>query len=408
MNRDAALRRLEQEQFDVLIVGGGATGLGAALDAAARGYRTALIEARDFGSGTSSRSTKLIHGGVRYLRQGNLRLVHEALYEREILRRNAPDMVAARAFVIPARHWWEIPYYAAALVAYDVLAGRSSFPRSRIVSAANARRAFPALAASGLRGGVIYYDGQFNDARLALAIARAASERGAVLASDVRAQAFVRDLGDRIAGVRAVEQRSGAEMIVRARVAINAAGPFADVVRALDDPSSKPLLALSRGSHILVPAERLGSPDAALLVPRTADGRVLFAIPWQRQVMIGTTDVPVDAPVADPSASDEEIAYILGTVNAVLAAPLSRSDVSATFAGLRPLLRRDARMTSNLSREHLVEISPSGLVTITGGKWTTYRKMAADAVDAAARVAHLAPARSTTAEIPLNDRGEPP
>jgi len=408
LNRDAALRRLADERFDVLIIGGGATGLGAALDAAARGYRTALIEARDFASGTSSRSTKLIHGGVRYLRQGNIRLVREALHEREILRRNAPALVAARAFVIPAWNRWEIPYYAAGLAAYDLLAGRSSFPRSRIVSAASARRAFPALAASSLRGGVIYYDGQFDDARLALAIARAASERGAALANDVRAEAFLRGPGGRIAGVRAVEQRTGAETMVRARVTINAAGPFADAVRALDDPSSRRLLALSRGSHVLVPAERLGSPDAALLVPKTADGRVLFAIPWQRQVMIGTTEVPVDAPVADPSASDEEIAYILSTVNAVLAAPLNRSDVSSTFAGLRPLLRRDAATTSNLSREHLVEVSPSRLVTVTGGKWTTYRKMAADAVDTAARVAQLPPARSTTAEIALNDPGEVP
>ncbi len=406
LNRDAALRRLADERFDLLIIGGGATGLGAALDAAARGYRTALLEARDFGSGTSSRSTKLIHGGVRYLGQGNVRLVREALHEREILLRNAPGIVGVRAFVVPAWHWWEIPYYAAGLAAYDLLAGRSPFPRSRIVSAASARRRFPALRASGLRGGVVYYDGQFDDARLALAIARAASERGAVLANHVRAESFVRDPGGRIAGVRAVDQRSGAEVIVHARVTINAAGPFADAVRALDDPSSRRLLALSRGSHLLVPAERLGSPDAALLVPRTADGRVLFAIPWQRQVMIGTTDVPVDAPVADPSASDEEIAYMLATVNTVLTAPLSRSDVSATFAGLRPLLRRDATVTANLSREHLISVSPSGLVTITAGKWTTYRKMAADAIDTAARIAQLPPARSATAEIALSHPDE--
>jgi glycerol-3-phosphate dehydrogenase len=402
LNRSAALRRLSDEQFDVLVIGGGATGLGAAVDAAARGYRTALIEAEDFAAATSSRSTKLIHGGVRYLRQGNIGLVREALRERTTLRRNAPHLVEDREFVVPAYRRFEVPYYAAGLAAYDLLARGSGFPRSRIVSSAGARALIPALASERLRGAIVYHDGQFDDARLAIALARTAVDCGAAVANYIRATGFVYDKHHRIAGATAVDGESGDEIVVRARATINAAGNFADALRAIDAPSARPLLAHSRGSHVVVPAAALGDASAALLVPKTSDGRVLFAIPWHKHVLIGTTDVPVAGPEADPSASADEITYLLATVNRYLAVPLTPRDVLATFAGLRPLVARKAATTAKLSREHLVDVLPSGLVTITGGKWTTYRKMAEDAIDTAARAAGLTPSPSPTASLPLH------
>jgi glycerol-3-phosphate dehydrogenase len=400
--RASALARLADETFDVLILGGGATGLGAAVDAAARGYRTALIEAEDFASGTSSRSTKLIHGGVRYLQRGNIGLVREALHERTVLRRNAPHLVNDLAFVIPAYHSFDVAYYAAGLTAYDLLAGRSDFPRSRVFGPVRARALVPGLAPHGLRGGVIYHDGQFDDARLAITLARTAAERGAAVANYVRAVSFTYDADGHISGALAVERESGARLTIRARATINACGPFADAVRALDEPAAPPLLAHSRGSHMVVRADALGTPTGALLVPKTADGRVLFAIPWHEHVVIGTTDVPVSEPDPDPHPSDEEIAYILATVNRYLATPLRRRDILATFAGLRPLISGSATTTAKLSREHLVDVSRSGLVTITGGKWTTYRIMARDAVDAAARTARLTPAQPQTEYLPLH------
>jgi glycerol-3-phosphate dehydrogenase len=401
MNREAGLSRLADEVFDVVVIGGGATGLGAAVDAASRGYCTALIEAGDFASATSSRSTKLVHGGVRYLQQGNVGLVREALRERSTLRRNAPHLVRDLAFVVPAYSGFDLGFYALGLTAYDLLAGHTEFPRSRVVSPADARSLIPNLAPNGLHGGVVYHDGQFDDARLALALARTAVDHGAVVANYVRASGFAYDATGRAFGVGAVDAESGADLTIRARAVINATGIFSDVVRALDDPAAPPLLAHSRGSHIVVWSAALGSA-AALLVPKTSDGRVLFALPWHEHTIVGTTDVPVDGPARDPEPSEAEIAYLLATVNRYLGAPLARSDILAVFAGLRPLIRRGAASTAHLSREHLVEVSRSGIVTITGGKWTTYRKMAQDAVDVAARRAGLAASPSRTASLPLH------
>lgn len=401
MNREAGLSRLADETFDVVIIGGGATGLGAAVDAASRGYRTALIEAGDFASATSSRSTKLVHGGVRYLQQGNVGLVREALLERSTLRRNAPHLVRDLTFVVPAYRRVDLAFYALGLAAYDALAGRTEFPRSHVVSSADAHALIPGLASGGLRGGVVYHDGQFDDARLALALARTAVDQGAAVANYVRATRFAYDAAGRAAGVGVVDAESGAEFIVRGRATINATGIFADVVRALDDPAAPPLLAHSRGSHIVVSSATLGSA-AALLVPKTSDGRVLFGLPWHEHTIVGTTDVPVHEPIRDPEPNDAEIAYLLATVNGYLEKPLARSDILAVFAGLRPLIRRGATSTARLSREHLVDVSRSGIVTITGGKWTTYRKMAQDAVDLAARSGGLAASTSQTASLPLH------
>ncbi|HEV3087458.1 MAG TPA: glycerol-3-phosphate dehydrogenase/oxidase [Candidatus Elarobacter sp.] len=386
----------------MLVIGGGATGLGAAVDAAARGYHTALVEAEDFAAATSSRSTKLIHGGVRYLQQGNVALVREALRERTALFRNAPHLVTAREFVVPAYRWFEIPYYAAGLAAYDVLAGRSELPRSRVVSAAQARARIPVLVPQSLCGAIVYDDGQFDDARLAITLARTAVDLGATAANYLRVTGFIYDANGRVAGAAAVERESGADIVVRARVTINATGIFADQVRALDDPAAPKLLALSRGSHVVVRSEALGGASSALLVPKTADGRVLFAIPWYDRVVIGTTDVPVTAPELDPLPSAREIAYILATVNRYLTRPLAAGDVVAAFAGLRPLIARKRATTAQLSREHLIVVARSGLVTVAGGKWTTYRKMAEDVVDVASRAASLTPAPSQTEYMPLH------
>jgi glycerol-3-phosphate dehydrogenase len=385
MNRDEQLRRLKSESFDVLVIGGGATGLGCALDAAARGYRTALIEAEDFAKGTSSRSTKLIHGGVRYLQQGNISLVREALHERAILRANAPELVRPLAFLVPTRHWWETVYYGAGLRIYDALAGLSEFPRSRRTAR-----------------GVLYWDAQFDDARLAIALARTAVDRGAAVANYVRAESFERKSGA-LSGVNALDSETQERFGIEARVVVNAGGIFADTIRHLDDPAATPLLKFSRGSHIVVAGGVMQDRDTALLVPHTRDGRVVFAIPWHEHTLIGTTDIPIPQPEIEPHPAPEEIDYILATANPYLSRTLTRDDVRTAFAGIRPLVSRRAATTARLSREHLVDVSPSGLVTITGGKWTTYRKMAEDTVDAAERQAGIAHVPCPTANLRLHD-----
>lgn len=383
MNRERALERLRSERFDVLIVGGGATGVGCALDAASRGYATALIEAEDFAKATSSRSTKLIHGGVRYLRQGNIALVREALLERQRLRCNAPQYVHPLEFFVPGRNALERAYSFAGLALYDLLAGRSDFPRSRFSP-----------------GGVTYWDAQFDDARLAIAIARTAAAHGAAIANYTSATALHYADG-RIAGAEAVDRESGDRFVIRARSVVNAAGIFVDRVRKLDDPHCEPLLAFSRGTHIVVALDFLPSPGRAILVPQTADGRVIFAIPWHGAALIGTTDVPAENAVHDPTPTPEEIDYLIQTAAPYLTKRPARIDVRSAFAGLRPLLKARASNTSHLSREHATIVSKSGLVTIAGGKWTTYRKMAQDAVDVAARTAELALVPCRTMDLPL-------
>lgn len=400
VNRERSLERLRAEQFDILIVGGGATGLGTAVDAAARGYRTALIEAADFAKATSSRSTKLIHGGVRYLAQGNIALVREALLERTLLYHNAPELVHELPFIVPAYGFSDLAYYSAGLKAYDVLAGGSPFPRSRLISPRTAKTHIPSLEIERMRAAVMYTDAQFDDARLAIALARTATDRGAAIANYVSAGGFVSEAG-RLCGVVAVDRETGERFTISAHAIVNASGIFADAVRRMDDPQAPPLLTFSRGSHVVLPASVLGEAATALLVPRTSDGRVLFAIPWHDHTLVGTTEIAVEGPELEPRASDEEVHYILSTLSRYLQRPLSENDVLSVWAGLRPLVKRRAIRTARLSREHLVDVSPSGLVTVTGGKWTTYRKMAQDAVNAAARHAHLTPVPCPTADLRL-------
>jgi glycerol-3-phosphate dehydrogenase len=413
--RDENLGRLRAGgTWDVVVIGGGATGLGAAVDAAARGYRTALLEARDFAQGTSSRSTKLIHGGVRYLAQGDIPLVREALHERGLLFRNAPHLVHRRDFVVPAYRWWDLPFYGVGLKVYDLLAGRSNLRGSRWIGRTEVVERIPTIVGRGLRGGIVYADGQFDDARLAIALARTLAGLGGAALNHAPVVGFSRRDG-RIAAVTFRDEETGEELTVEARVVINATGVYADAVRRLDDPgaAASPLLTPSQGTHIVLDRSFLPG-ESALLVPHTDDGRVLFTIPWHGRVLVGTTDAPVADASIEPRPRPEEVAYLLEHVSRYLAKRPHADDIRSTFAGLRPLLRgQDPRAgdmgapTAKLSREHAVVVSPSGLVTVTGGKWTTYRRMAADAVDRAIRIGGLSPRPTTTATLRLHGWEEP-
>jgi glycerol-3-phosphate dehydrogenase len=399
MNRDAVVRGLD-DTFDVLVIGGGATGLGVALDAVARGYKTALVEGSDFAKGTSSRSTKLIHGGIRYLQNGELSLVRESLRERANLRRNAAHIVSELGFICPVYHCLEGPLFFAGFSAYDFLAGTSNLAPSRPLGRAETLRHAPDLKKRGLYGSIRYFDGQFDDARLALAIARTAIERGATVVNYVRATGFLYE-NERACGALVRDEETGTEFETRAKVVINATGIFIDELRALDEPGVTPLLSHSRGSHVVFPASVFRGGDA-LLVPKTDDGRVLFIIPWQGSVVMGTTDVPVDRTQLEVGATSEEIDFIITHANKYLETPVTRSGALATYAGLRPLVSGKASATAKLSREHLVDVSRRGLVTVAGGKWTTYRKMAEDTVDVAAREGKLPAAPSPTARVALH------
>lgn len=408
MNRDVALDRLRagDEEFDLLIVGGGASGLGAAVEAATRGHRVALMDRGDFGHGTSSRSTKLVHGGVRYLAQGDIGLVRSALRERGLLRRNAPHLVHPLEFVIPNYAWWSGPWYATGLTLYDLLAGGRSFGRSRWLARAETLRRLPNVEPSGLRGGVSYFDGQFDDARLAITLAATADAAGAVLANYCACVGLVKSAGQ-VRGVEVRELESGREFTVRAKLVLNATGVFVDELRRWDEAQAKPLVAASQGAHLVLPRSFLPGA-AALMIPRTADGRVLFAIPWHDRLVVGTTDTP-HVPISDqPVPLEQEIEFILAHARQYLARDPSASDVLSVFAGLRPLVQRaGAENTAALSRDHTLAVSPGGLVTLTGGKWTTYRKMGEDAVTLCERVGGLAPRPSRTRDLLLHGACDP-
>ena len=375
----------------MVIVGGGATGVGIAVDAASRGYEVLLLEHSDFGKGTSSRSTKLVHGGVRYLEQGNISLVMEALKERGILRQNAPHLVTDLAFVVPNYAWWEAPFYGLGLKVYDLLAGRYGFGSSRILSRAETRERLPTIRTEGLRGGVVYYDGQFDDARLLINLAETAAEHGAVLLNYAEVTGVTKGRDGTVDGVEARDVEQGARWRIGARVVINATGPFSDAVRRLAEPDAPPLIAPSQGTHLVFDRSFLPG-DSAIMVPRTSDGRVMFAIPWHGHTLVGTTDTPIATPTPEPRPLEEEIAFILETAGRYLHRAPTRADVLSVFAGIRPLVRSGSgRLTAALSRDHTIHIDPSGLLTITGGKWTTYRHMAEDTVTRAAELAGLPP-----------------
>jgi glycerol-3-phosphate dehydrogenase len=407
MNRDENLGALAADgaRYDILIVGGGATGLGAAVDAAARGHSVALVDAADFGKGTSSRSTKLVHGGVRYLRQGNIPLVREALLERGRLTRNAPHLVHDRAFVIPNYKWWEGPFYGIGMKVYDRLAGECGLARSEILDHDETVARIPNIETEGLTGGVVYHDGQFDDARLAISLARTADSLGATLVNYCRCTGLVKH-GGRVVGARLLECESGAEFEVGARVVLNATGVFVDALRASDEPASRPIVAVSQGIHLVLPRRFLPG-DAAIMVPRTDDGRVLFAVPWHNRVVVGTTDTPRGAPEIEPRALAEEREFVMTHIRRYLDNDPAPGDVCSIFAGLRPLVAGDAgEGTATLSREHTILVSDSGLVTITGGKWTTYRQMAEDAINTLEDCMGIAHRPCTTADMRVHGWSE--
>jgi glycerol-3-phosphate dehydrogenase len=392
MDRDRSLKRISSrpDPWDMAIIGGGATGVGIALDAASRGYSACLLEQSDFGKGTSSRSTKLIHGGVRYLQQGNISLVMEALKERGILRNNAPHLVHDLAFVVPNYIWWEAPFYGIGMKVYDMLAGRYGFGKSRLLSKEEVLERLPNLEHDGLRGGVLYYDGQFDDSRLLIDLARTADEQGATLLNYAKVTALTHDDEGFIDGLTFRNLESDRDHTISARCVINATGAFSDAVRRIDDPAAAPMIAPSQGVHVVLDRSFLPG-DSAIMVPRTSDGRVMFAIPWHDHALLGTTDTPIRDVSLEPVAMEQEVEFILETASRYLARDPKRTDILAVFAGIRPLVKAsgDATGTAALSRDHTIHVAKSGLLTIAGGKWTTYRRMAADCVDHASTLAKL-------------------
>lgn len=379
LHRPTMMKHLRQEEeWDVCIIGGGATGLGIALEAAASGLRTALIEGRDFASGSSSRSTKLVHGGVRYLEQGKMSLVSEALKERDRLMTNAAGHVDDFGFLIPVKRQWARFYYGIGLRLYDLLAGSHRWGRTEWVGKREITNRLPHLAELGFIGAWRYRDGRFNDAELALGLAKTAAQHGAILANHCRAEGFIKEKG-LVAGVHVQDVLTGEKFQLSAKVVVNACGPYSDAICRMDDPEHEDELRPSQGIHLVFDAEILKGGDA-LLIPKTDDGRVLFAVPWLGKVLVGTTDTPVDRIDMEPLAMEEEVAFVLDHANRFLGLQLKREDIRSVFAGLRPLIQGRRENTAKLSRSHEVGASPSGLVNVRGGKWTTYRKMAEDTV----------------------------
>ncbi len=390
--------------FDVLVVGGGATGLGIAVDAVTRGYRTALVEAGDFAQATSSRATKLVHGGVRYLAGGQFPLVYEALHERKTMLRNAPHLVSPLPFVTPAYSWFDLPWYGAGLKLYDMLSGKSSLGPTKILSARETCERIPGIAPKGLKGSVLYYDGQFDDARLALALARTAEDHGALVLNYVRCSGLIKQDG-KVCGAELIDVETSRQFTLSARAVINATGIFVDTLRQQDTPGMDNLLSLSRGTHLVVDSSFL-HPDPrhqanAIMVPKTEDGRIIFAIPWLGKVVVGTTDLPAGKVEMEPGHDASEIEFLLETINPYLSRPVTRADILSVFSGLRPLVTGNQSSTSKISREHHIDISASGLVTIAGGKWTTYRAMAEDTLDFAIRNSLLPPKQCVSKSIRL-------
>jgi len=404
MNRPEMLNRVldRTEPWDLVIIGGGATGVGCAVDAASRGYEVLLLEQSDFGKGTSSRSTKLIHGGVRYLEQGNISLVIEALWERGLLRQNAPHLVTDLAFVVPSYDWWESPFYGLGLKVYDVLAGKYGFGPSQLLSREETLGRLPTIKPEGLRGGVVYYDGQFDDTRLLINLAQTAVDQGAILLNYAPVTGVTKGADGFINGVEAHDAETGRPLHARAKVVINATGPFSDSVRRLADSGVAPMISPSQGVHLVFDRSFLPG-NSAIMVPHTSDGRVMFAIPWNLHTVVGTTDTPIEAPSLEPRPLPEEIDFILETSGRYLHKAPTRADVLSIFVGIRPLVSSGhAESTAAISRDHTIFIDGSGLLSIAGGKWTTYRRMAEDCIDQAATLAGLPEKPAVTAHLNIH------
>lgn len=408
MEREKIIANLkQQEPFDLLVIGGGATGCGIAVDAATRGLKVALVEKNDFSEGTSSRSTKLVHGGVRYLEMAvkkldrtQYALVKDGLYERGVVLKNAPHLSNRLPLVTPLYSWLEVPYIFAGLKLYDILSGKMGIGHSRIVSRKEALERFPMLQSEGLKAGVLYYDGQFNDARMAVTLAITAAENGGVTANHVEAIDLLKQNG-KLSGARVRDNLTGEEFEVRAKGVINAGGPFADQIRRLDDAKVEPILKVSSGIHIVLD-KKFAPPATGLMIPKTEDGRVLFILPWEGHALIGTTDEPAE--LADhPKAEEKDVEYLLRHVRKYFDLEITEKDIKSVWSGLRPLVFDPRAVdTARLARDHVISESNSGLLTITGGKWTTYRKMAEDAVDRAVQNFELSPPKGCISDrVPL-------
>lgn len=404
MNRETNIRNLNlNDIWDVIVVGGGASGLGAAVDAASRGYKTILLEEGDFASATSSRSTKLVHGGVRYLEQGEVALVLEALKERGLFLKNAPHLVDKQEFVVPNYEWWDAPYYTIGLKVYDMMSGKYGFGDSEHINKKQAIEKLPNLAKDELSSGVIYYDGRFDDARMAITLAQTVNDKGGVVLNYMRVTGLKKNKSGMVKGVKALDLETGEEYSIKSRVVINACGVFSDNILRMDDPVAEKSVISSRGVHIVVDKKFLAS-NSAIMIPKTSDGRVLFAVPWHGKVIIGTTDTETENPVREPQATDEEIDFILENCRRYFENPPERSDILSVYAGLRPLASPEMRgkKTKDISRNHSINVSLAGLVSIIGGKWTTYRKIGEDAVNSAIMVGGLKERESITAQLPLH------
>ena len=400
----AELIKQSETVWDIIVIGGGATGLGVALDGASRGYKTLLLEQSDFAKATSSRSTKLVHGGVRYMAQGDLLLVMEALHERGLLLKNAPHLTFNQEFVIPVYTLWDVIMYTVGLKFYDLMAGRLSMGKSYFINREQTRLRLPLLNSKGLKGGVVYHDGQFDDSRMAFALAESCARYEGIVLNYFKVTGLLKDERGKINGVSARDIDSGKEYNLKTRLVINATGVFADEISRMDDPESKTTIRPSQGVHIVLDKSFLRS-NSAIMIPKTDDGRVLFAIPWYNEVVIGTTDTPLDKISLEPVALDEEISFILRTAEKYLVTPPKREDILCIYAGLRPLAANpdNPASTKEVSRRHKITLSPSGLLTIIGGKWTTYRRMAEETIDKAIKEGFLKKAKCVTSDLKLTE-----
>ncbi len=406
MNRKKNLDRIRERQkksYDFVIIGGGASGVGCAVDAASRGFDVLLLEQSDFGKGTSSRSTKLVHGGVRYLRQGNLSLVREALKERGILQQNAPHLVRTQAFIVPCYSLWEKFFYGSGLKIYNLLSGKYGFGKSRILSKKETLQKLPNIKQKHLKGGIIYYDGQFDDTRLLIDLVKTAVENRANVLNYARVFNLSKNSANKVNGVEFECTQTGELFYVEAKIVINATGAFTDAIRQLADKNAKKIIAPSQGIHLVFDGSFLDS-ETALMIPKTSDGRVLFAVPWNGKTLVGTTDTPIEKAELEPQPLAEEIEYILATCQNYLVKTPQRKDILSVFAGIRPLVKSTGtKNTAKLSRDHTVEIDDANLLTLTGGKWTTYRNMAEDAIDRAIDVCGLPKKECRTKDLKIKN-----
>ena len=404
MNRKKILKKIAKKvnQWDIIIVGGGATGLGCAVDAASRGYKTLLLEQVDFSKGTSSRSTKLVHGGVRYLQQGDISLVFEALKERGLLFKNAPHLVTNQSFVIPTYEWWGGPFYTVGLKVYDLMAGKLGLGPSKHLSKEETVKMLPTIEKAGLKGGVIYQDGQFDDSRMAISLAQTATDYGATVLNYCKVTGLIKN-DELVCGVQAEDTETGESFEILSKVVINATGVFADEIIQMDEPEKGEMIVPSQGIHLILSKDFLPN-NFAIMVPHTSDGRVMFAVPWHNHVVVGTTDTLIEKKSLEPVALESEIEFVLKTAGQYLVKQPSRKDVLSVFAGLRPLAKPDdeKKATKEISRGHKIFVSISGLITIIGGKWTTYRKMAEETIEKAIMLGGLPDRECVTKHLPVH------